>query len=112
MENPFEIIKKSRLLFMPSIYEGKCVVVIEAMSLGLPVIGRRAPGLEDDIDDDCGKLCDTEEEFRDAILELLDNNERYKIKSQGALKRAETSGDVEKFANDLEKICLDAAGLS
>jgi len=111
LENPFEKIKQSRLLFMPSIYEGKCVVVIEAMSLGLPVIGRRAPGLEDDIDDTCGALCDTEEEFYSAIIELLDNDELYQQKSQGALARAKASGDVEKFAADFEKICIEAAGL-
>jgi glycosyltransferase involved in cell wall biosynthesis len=112
LENPFEVIKQSRLLFMPSIYEGKCVVVIEAMSLGLPVIARRAPGLEDDVDDTCGALCDTEEEFYAAIMEHLNNDELYQKKSQGALARAEASGDVEKFAIDFEKICIEAAGLN
>ena len=111
LENPFEKIKQSKLLFMPSIYEGKCVVVIEAMSLGLPVIGRRAPGLEDDIDDTCGALCDTEEEFYTAITALLDDDELYQKKSQGALARAEASGDVEKFAADFEKICIEAVSL-
>jgi glycosyltransferase involved in cell wall biosynthesis len=111
LKNPFEIVKQSRLLVMTSIYEGKCVAVIEAMSLGLPVIARRAPGLEDDVDDSCGALCDNEEEFNAAILELLTDGDLYKKKSLGAIERAQLSGDVEKFAIDIEKVCIEAAGV-
>jgi glycosyltransferase involved in cell wall biosynthesis len=111
LKNPFEIVKQSRLLVMTSIYEGKCVAVIEAMSLGLPVIARRAPGLEDDVDNSCGALCDNEDEFCAATLELLEDDDLYRQKSLGAIEKAKISGDVEKFANDIEKVCIEAAGV-
>jgi glycosyltransferase involved in cell wall biosynthesis len=111
LKNPFEIIKRSRLLVMTSRYEGKCLAVIEAMSLGLPIIARRVPGLEDDVDDSCGVLCDNEEEFCTAILELLADDDLYKKKSQGAIERSRVSGDVEKFVADIEKVCVEAVGV-
>jgi len=111
LKNPFEIVKQSRLLVMTSRYEGHCLAVIEAMSLGLPVIARRVPGLEDDVDDSCGALCDNEEEFCTIILKLLADDDLYKEKSQGAIERARISGNVEKFAADIEKVCVDAAGV-
>jgi len=111
LKNPFEIVKRSRLLIMTSLYEGHCLAVIEAMSLGLPVIARRAPGLEDDVDDSCGALCDIEDDFCTAILELLTDEETYRRKSQGAIKRAQISGNVEKFVVDIEKVCIEAVGV-
>ena len=111
LKNPFEIVKQSRLLVMTSRYEGHCLAVIEAMSLGLPVIARRVPGLEDDVDDSCGALCDNEEEFKAAILKLLANDDLYQEKSLGAVERARISGDVEKFAADIEKVCIEAVGV-
>ena len=111
LKNPFEIVKQSRLLIMTSRYEGHCLAVIEAMSLGLPVIARRVPGLEDDVDDSCGALCDDEEEFCAVILKLLADEELYQTKSLGAIEKARVSGNVEKFATDIEKVCIDAAGV-
>jgi len=111
LKNPFEIVKRSRILVMTSLYEGNCLAVIEAMSLGLPVIARRAPGLEDDVDESCGALCDNEEEFNAAIFELLTDENLYQKKSLGAEKRARISGDIEKFVSDMEKVCIEATGV-
>jgi len=110
LKNPFEIMKQSKLLVMTSLYEGKSLAVIEAMSLGLPVITSRVPGMEDDIDDSCGRICDNEEEFCAAIEEFLSDEKLYQTMSQGAKIRAQMSGDVEKYIADMEKICHEALG--
>jgi glycosyltransferase involved in cell wall biosynthesis len=108
IKNPFEFVKKSKLLVMTSLYEGHCLVVIETLSLGLPVIASRVPGLIDDVDDSCGKLCDDEEAFCKAILELLGNDELYREKSQGALANVQKYDNIDKFVESIETVLYEA----
>ena len=108
VRNPFDFVKKSKLLVMTSLYEGHCLVVTEAMSLGLPVIASRVAGLVDDIDDNCGILCDDEEDFCKAIFEILDNEALYSEKSQGAKAKMQKYSDVEEFVESIEKVCIEA----
>ena len=108
VRNPFDYIKQSKFLVMTSLYEGHCLAVIEALSLGLPVIASRVPGLVDDIDDTCGILCDDEEAFCTAIYELLENNDLYREKSQGATERVQMLGDIDKFVENIETVCIEA----
>jgi glycosyltransferase involved in cell wall biosynthesis len=111
LKNPFEIVNKARLLVLTSLFEGFCIVAVEAMCLGLPVVASRVPVLDRNINDSCGVLCDTENDFYKAIIELLFNEELYDKKSQGAIERAKIFGDVEKYAADIEKVCVEAAGV-
>jgi len=108
LTNPFEYVKQARLLVMTSAYEGHCLAVTETMSIGLPVIAARVPGLEDDIDDTCGTLCDTEDDFSTAILELLANDDLYAKKSQGAIEKSQEFGDIDRFVTSIEKVCIEA----
>jgi glycosyltransferase involved in cell wall biosynthesis len=78
----------------------------------LPVIASNVPVLDRNIDDSCGALCDDEADFCNAILELLVEDALYSEKSRGAEERARVFGDVEKFAAEIEKVCLEAAGRS
>jgi len=109
LPNPFEVVKQAKMVAMTSRWEGFCIAAFEAMYLGLPVIASRVPVLDRNIDDSCGALCDTEDDFYKAITELLDDEELYKKKSQGAEARALVFGDVEKYAAAMEKVCLEAA---
>jgi glycosyltransferase involved in cell wall biosynthesis len=52
------IIAKARALLMPSIHECGGAVVLEAMSLGVPVVAARWGGPADYLDDECGVLVD------------------------------------------------------
>jgi len=108
IQNPFEYVKQSKLLIMTSEYEGHCLAVTEAMSLGLPVVASRVPGLEDDIDDSCGVLCDDENDYCKAITELLDNTELYTKKSAGAIEKANNYADINRFVSSIEKVCIEA----
>jgi glycosyltransferase involved in cell wall biosynthesis len=109
VRNPFEYVKQSKLLVMTSLYEGHCLAVTEAMSLGIPVIAGRVPGLKDEIDDSCGILCDDyKDSFCKAILQLLDNTELYREKSEGAIERVQKYGDIDLFVSSIEKVCIEA----
>lgn len=52
------IIANARALLMPSIHECGGAVVLEAMSLGVPVVAARWGGPADYLNDDCGVLVD------------------------------------------------------
>jgi len=111
LTNPFEVVSQSKMLVMTSRYEGFCLAAFEAMCLGLPVIASRVPVLDENIDDSCGALCDDEEDFSAAILEILENDELYNEKSRGAEERARVFGDVERYVAEMEKVLLDAVGM-
>ena len=51
VENPFEILKKSKVFILTSISEGNPISVVEAMSQGLPVIAPAVGGIPDLITD-------------------------------------------------------------
>jgi glycosyltransferase involved in cell wall biosynthesis len=113
IRNPFEYVKKTKLLVMTSLYEGHCLAVTETLSLGLPVISARVPGLVDEIDDSCGILSeDDEEAFCKAITELLDNDELYRKKSQGAIVKSQRYGDIDKFVESIETVLLEAGEIA
>ena len=80
-----------------SIYEGLGLVILEAMSAGVPVIGTIA-GAIPEIIGNCGILVEPKNKYQlsDAIIELLNNNEKaeefrklafYKIKNTFTLSQ-------------------------
>jgi glycosyltransferase involved in cell wall biosynthesis len=74
----------------PSYFEGRALVICEALSAGLPVVTTPASGAEDLIDESCGRLVSTGD--LDALVECLrwfnSNRECLPKLGIGALKRA------------------------
>ena len=110
LQNPFTIIKNTRLLIMPSLYEGFGLTAVEAMALGKPVLASPVGGLVKILDSTCGKYCGSEDEFIKAAIKLLTDNELYIKMSQGAEERAQLFGDVSGYAAGIEKIYTEAIG--
>lgn len=49
--NPYNYLLKSKLFILPSIYEGNPISILEAMSVGLPILASRVGGIPDVVKD-------------------------------------------------------------
>lgn len=89
--NPFPYIKRADLMFCCSGFEGFCLVICEAMCLGVPVVSTRTAGpIEILGENEYGILTDHDDEsiYQNVRLLVLDNVLRKEYKER-ALKRAE-----------------------
>ncbi len=103
-ENPYKYMAASKILIIPSIYEGFGLVAIEAMSLGKVVLGTPVGGLADILRNGGGEVCNTNEIFvKKAIYYLNDSNARTK-KSNLAIKRANMFSDVNQYKDTLKAL--------
>ena len=88
------VMTKGHVLLHTSLAEGTPTVIVEALSLGLPVVCHDACGMGLAVDERSGirvPLIDPEtsiESFSDAIRRLATNRRLYEDLSQGALERA------------------------
>jgi glycosyltransferase involved in cell wall biosynthesis len=77
------------VLILPSLREGYPGVIIEALSIGMPIIATNLPSIEEMIDNSSSVLIDPLNvvQLKEAILSFDENN--YQKKSQAALKQFE-----------------------
>ncbi|MBR4707310.1 MAG: glycosyltransferase family 4 protein [Pseudobutyrivibrio sp.] len=112
--NPYIYMNQTKILVAPSKFEGYGLVPIEAMAFGKPVLGSNVGGFKLNVTDDCGKLCGTDkkpvdrEAFVANINELLDNSEIYRMKSEGARKKAKDMNNFDSYMGEVLKIYEDA----
>ncbi len=104
LENPYGILNASKLLCMPSIWEGFGLAALEALTLKMPVIAMPVGGLVDIIDSSCGKFCDSKEDFVKELYHLLTVDEDYKRKSNNAYIRAKKFDNVKGYMNILREL--------
>lgn len=76
---------------LPTLHEGCCNAVIEAMACGLPVVSSNLPFNWDVLDDTNSILIDPRniDEMANAISTLKENKEKRNQLAEGALKKAE-----------------------
>ena len=102
--NPYPYLWNTKILIMPSLWEGFGLAAIEALCLGKPVLCSGAGGLADIVDDSCGKICVSENDYVQEIIKLLGNRSYYKQKSINAKVRAERFCDMKEYKSKLEAI--------
>ena len=109
------VMSVAHVLAVPSLSEASSTVVLEALSLGLPVICHDACGMGVVITEKCGfkvPLCDPKisiEGFAQAIRRILEDRTLVESLSRGALERAvELSWDKKAadIASEYEKIIV------
>ena len=104
LENPYPILKASKLLLMTSIYEGTPIASLEAQSLGKPIIATPVDGLKSIVLNDFnGFLSDNSKELCFKILEFL-NCETYKKLSQNSKKRFKEINNEINYYKTIEEI--------
>lgn len=103
-ENPYKYMATSKVLCMPSKWEGFGLVALEAMSLGCPVVASSVGGLQDIVTEESGKKCQSHAEYVEEIAKLLTDEVYYSTKSQGARKRADSYDNLEEYIGKIVKI--------
>lgn len=102
LNNPFEIIKESKIMILTSKFEGTPMVALEALSLGTPIVSTKTDGMVDLLNDKIGALYDTNEEARDIIVNLLQDKSKLEKMSQEAIVFSKNYNDIEKYKAKLK----------
>lgn len=91
------------VFILPTLAEGCCNAIIEAMACGLPIISSDLPFNHDVLDDKNAILIDPDnvEQIGDAIKTLRDNSELRNKMSKESLKKAEVLDIQSRAANIL-----------
>lgn len=100
-KNSYDYMACTEVLMMPSKWEGFGLVALEAMSLGVPVVSTNNGGLVKIMDDSCGFVCESKDEFVAAITSLLTDADLYASKSSGATKRAMEYNNIDEYCGKL-----------
>lgn len=103
-KNPYMFLDASRVLVMPSRWEGFGFSAVEALAIGKPVLASPVGGLKNIVNLSCGKLCDTKEEFVNELYKLLTDKTYYYQKSKGALVRIREFDNILEYMDLLEHI--------
>lgn len=101
VDNPFKYVKNADLFVCSSHREGYSTAVTEALILGVPVISTEVSGAKELVSNDCGAVCDNNEEaLYNAIKQALTNKNllaEYKQKAELRSKQISPEYYIEMF---------------
>jgi glycosyltransferase involved in cell wall biosynthesis len=87
-DNPYPYIRKSSLLVVTSLYESQPMVILEALTLGVPVLSTRFSSSEEIIQNKgYGIICDnSEESITKSLVSILNNPNILKTMKEAAVE--------------------------
>lgn len=103
-KNPYQYMKKSKIFILTSAWEGFGLAAFEAMTLGLPPIVSKVGGLIDIVDNECGFLCENNDNFINEIERLLNSNEYLQNKSQKSLEKSKKLENIDVYCREIIEI--------
>lgn len=103
-KNPYIYMNQSKVFVLTSSTEGFGLVAFEALTLGLPCVVSNVGGLPSIVDDDCGKLCNTDSDFILEIEKLLKNNDYLKRKSSFAIEKSKKIENIDDYMKKIKKV--------
>jgi glycosyltransferase involved in cell wall biosynthesis len=105
--DPYQFMKSTKVMVIPSRFEGFGLVALEALVLGVPVLCTPVGGLADIVRNGVdGFLCPTAS-FKEMALSLMENPELHSKLSVNATKRGRKLSDFESFCYHIDRIYSD-----
>lgn len=107
VSNPQEYLKDADLFILPSIYEGLGVVLLEAMSVGVPVIASDIPAVDEVIENENNGLlfpAENSAELVDDILRIIKNVDLQTQLVENARKTVEEKFTVQRMAHEYDAL--------
>lgn len=102
--NPFPILKNAKVLLMSSRWEGTPMCVLEALSLGIPIVSTPADGIAEVISDGVdGYLSDKDELLAKKALEIINNEKKFLCMSIEAKNKFDNINDIDAYAEKLRR---------
>lgn len=105
--NPQDYLKDADLFILPSIYEGLGVVLLEAMSVGVPVIASDIPAVDEVIENENNGLlfpAENSAELVDGILRIIKNVDLQAQLVDNARKTVEEKFTVQRMAHEYDAL--------
>lgn len=107
LNNPYCVVSHTKVVCMPSKWEGFGLTAFESLALGKPVIASKVGGIVDIVDDECGGFCDSAESFSETIYGLLADERVYLYKSCKAVEKSKKLDNVEQYLRKIESVYED-----
>lgn len=104
LENPYPVIRQSRILCMTSEEEGFGLAVAEAMVLGVPVLVSEVGGMKTLLGREAEEFCRTEQEYVIKVMRLLQDDSFYRKEQQRMKEKAAVFLTVEEYIEQIRAI--------
>lgn len=109
--NPYKILHDSKLMIMTSLCEGTPMCVLEAMSLGVPVVSTPTDGVKVVVENNVtGFLGETDKEIINFCKVILTNPTTRADMSNFSIERARELMDIEKYKKRIKNAYEKAYG--
>lgn len=108
LDNPYPLLRNSKILVMTSKTEGLPMTAIEAMALGKPIVVPNISSMNRLVDGTNGVVCDTDDQFIYSIQNILKNSSLYEEMSYNALKKSRTLFNMEQFKANIDSVYKQA----
>ena len=102
-QNPYGLLKNSKLMLLTSIMEGTPMCAIEALACSVPVVATKTDGLVDLLDEKTGFLYDSNEEAASAILSILENDQKLASLKRGCEEFSKAYNDIQAYKDIILK---------
>ncbi len=104
--NPFIYLNESKVFLLTSDWEGFGLVTYEAITLGVPCVVSNVGGINQIINDTCGKLCNPNEidDYVNEIEKLLTDKEYYDIKVKNSLKQSIKLNNEKEYYRKIKEL--------
>ena len=102
--NPYKILHDARVMIMTSLWEGTPMCVLEAMSLGTPVVSTPTDGVKVVVENGkTGLLSESNQGLVDACCKIIEEDSFYEKLSNASIERARGLMDTDTYYEKIKK---------